>query len=229
MIERNMINIIILIITTLIAFVGVILFNEQKYNVIIIMLATLSCLPFYFKYEFSKPQTREVVILAIMIALTVMLRGVFMIIPSFKPVSALVIICGVVFGRQDGFMCGSLSALISDFMFGIGPWTPFQMLAWGLIGYLAGMFSNQLEKNKYLLYLYAVFAGLIFSLIMDLWSVLSFESSFNLLRYVTTVIASMPIVLIYVISNVVFMFLFRNTLFQILNRVKIKYGISKGD
>ena len=105
-------------------------------NAVIIFMVCISCIPYYFKYEKKKPQTRESVVLAVMIALTVASRMLFAFSPGFKPVSAMVIICGMAFGRESGFLCGSLSAVVSNFFFGQGPWTPFQMLAWGMIGWL---------------------------------------------------------------------------------------------
>ena len=102
-------------------------------NAVIIFMVCISCIPYYFKYEKKKPQTRESVVLAVMIALTVASRMLFAFSPGFKPVSAMVIICGMAFGRESGFLCGSLSAVVSNFFFGQGPWTPFQMLAWGII------------------------------------------------------------------------------------------------
>lgn len=221
-------NILILMIITLMTILGTVLYKGEKYNLIIIASLALSCLPFYFKYENSKPKTREVVVLATMIALTIVSRTIFMLTPSFKPVTAMVIICGMVFGPASGFMCGSLSAALSDFIFGIGPWTSFQMIAWGVIGYGAGIFSKSLFKNKFLLYGYSGICGLIFSMIMDLWSVLAFETSFNLIRYLAVVLTSLPTTLIYIASNIIFMFLLSKIMFQILQRVKIKYGITEG-
>lgn len=221
-------NGIILALIVLITLLGVILFKDEKYNLIIIILVTLSCIPFYFKYEHNKPKTREIVILTIMIALTVVSRIVFMVTPSFKPVTVMVIICGIVFGRASGFMCGSLAALISDFVFGVGPWTPFQMLAWGIIGYFAGLFSKQLYMEKYLLYGYSVICGISYSLVMDLWSVLAIENSFNPTRYLAIILTSLPVMIIYIASNIIFMFLLSKIMFQILRRVKLKYGIMEG-
>ena len=156
-------SIFILMVIVLITILGTVLYKDEKYNLIIIASFALSCLPFYFKYENSKPKIREVVVLATMIALTVVSRTIFMLTPSFKPVTAMVIICGIVFGPASGFMCGSLSATLSDFVFGIGPWTPFQMIAWGIIGYGAGIFSKNLFKNKFLLYGYSAICGFMVS------------------------------------------------------------------
>ena len=227
--KRNKIALISLIMAVLAAVIGVLLWHDQQYNLIIMMLVVISWIPFYFKYELSHPKTREVLILAIRIALTTLARTVFILFRSFKPVSALIIIMAVVFGKQDGFLCGSLSALISDFIFGIGPWTPFQMLAWGLIGYLAGLFCRQLYQNKWLLYGYGAMSGIIFSMIMDLWSVLAIDNSFNLSRYLFTVIAALPVTITYIVSNIIFIFVFKDAMFKILQRVKVKYGITEGN
>ena len=90
----------------------------------IVLLAAVSCIPYYYKYEKKKPQTREHVVLAVMTALTVISRMIFAPVPGFKPVAAMVMICGMAFGRESGFLCGSLSAFVSNFFFGQGPWTP---------------------------------------------------------------------------------------------------------
>lgn len=85
-------SIFILMVIVLITILGTVLYKGEKYNLIIIASFALSCLPFYFKYENSKPKIREVVVLATMIALTVVSRTIFMLTPSFKPVTQWIII-----------------------------------------------------------------------------------------------------------------------------------------
>lgn len=229
MINKKQLSLILVIFSILTVIAGVLLWQDQRYNLIIILVLIASMMAFYFQYEYSSVKTREVVIVSIMIALAVVGRTLFILLPSVKPVSALIIILAVVFGSQDGFLAGSLSALLSDFVFGMGPWTPFQMIAWGLIGYLAGMFSKQLYQNQWLLYLYGLISGILFSLIMDLWSVLTIEQTFNLTRYLVTFLSSLPVTIIYMISNIVFLILLKTTMFRILQRVKVKYGIEEKD
>ena len=122
--------------------------GKRMLNAVIIFIVCISCIPYYFKYEKKKPQTRESVVLAVMIAITVASRMLFAFSPGFKPVSAMVIICGMAFGRESGFLCGSLSAVVSNFFFGQGPWTPFQMLAWGTIGWIAGTLKSEKMVGK---------------------------------------------------------------------------------
>ena len=56
--------------------------------------------------------------------------------------SAIIIITAVAFGPEAGFLTGALTAFVSNFIFGQGPWTPWQMFTWGLVGFLAGILQN---------------------------------------------------------------------------------------
>src|SRR5690625_3847939 len=110
------------------------------------------------------------VVIAVMIALAVVGRFLFLAIPGFKPVTAIVIITAVYFGAEAGFLVGALSALISNLYFGQGPWTPFQMFAWGAIGLIAGLpfIRIYLMRSKWLIMLFGAFSGVLFSLLMDI-------------------------------------------------------------
>ena len=96
---------------------------------------------------------------------------IFAPVPGFKPVAAMTAVCGMAFGRESGFLCGSLSAFISNFFFGQGPWTPFQMIAWGSIGWFAGVLNKdgRMEKHKISAVVFGIAAGIWFSLVMNLW------------------------------------------------------------
>lgn len=198
---------------------------NQRYNFISMILVFLSCLPFYFRFENRKPYTREVVVLSIMVALTIISRIVFALIPGFKPISAMIIICGMVFGAEAGFLCGSLSAFASNMFFGQGPWTPFQMLAFGLIGYLAGGLNKRgWLENKLFLIIYGVIGGIGYSLFMDIWTVLSLDQVFNVYRYIAVIITAVPFMILYAVSNVVFLLILTPVLLKRFHRIKYKYG-----
>lgn len=145
-------------------------------------------------------------ILAVMVALSVAGRFMFSYLPHFKPVTAIVVLAGLYLGAESGFLCGALSAVISNFIFGQGPWTPFQMFAWGVIGLIAGLLANPLKRHKALLLLYAAAAGALFSLILDVWTVLWWDGTFNFSRYLASVITALPTTAVYILSNVVFLF-----------------------
>lgn len=195
------------------------------------ILAGISCIPYYFKYEKTKPQTRETVVLAVMIALTVMSRIIFAAVPGFKPVSAMVIICGMAFGKESGFVCGSLSAFVSNFFFGQGPWTTFQMLSWGVIGWAAGVLNCRkwLENHRIGLVLYGSVAGIFFSALMDVWTVLAVGNGFQWMRYLVVLGTSIPVTVEYCVSNILFLWILHPVFMRKLCRVKYKYGFYQED
>ena len=145
--------------------------------------------------------------------------------PGFKPVTAIIIITALYFGAQAGFMTGALTALISNIYFGQGPWTPFQMLAWGIVGLLGGILSGYLKKNKWLLLIYSALAGILFSMIMDIWTVLWMDNSFNFPRYAAALLGSAKSTLTYAVSNVIFISVLLLPTGRALERIKEKYDI----
>jgi len=217
---------IILVTIPLIVIFGVTVFKDRQYAFISIAVALLSCIPFFLAFENkSNVNTRRIVILAVMIGISVLGRSIFAFVPFFKPVAAIVILAGIYFGPEMGFLCGAMSALISNFYFGQGPWTPFQMLIWGIIGLIAGLFAKYMLKNKILLIIFAGLAGVIYSLGMDIWVVVWFDGSFNLTRYFAALIIALPITLVYAISNIAFLVTIINLVGKKLQRLKTKYGI----
>ncbi|MDR1184626.1 MAG: ECF transporter S component [Coriobacteriales bacterium] len=102
------------------------------------------------RFEGRRPRAREVVVLSVMCALAVAGRAAFFMLPQFKPVAAIVIITGVALGAESGFLVGTLAAFVSNFLFGQGPWTPFQMLAFGLVGFIAGLLFHRRDRGMQL-------------------------------------------------------------------------------
>lgn len=109
--------------------------------ILAVLFLLISALPFYLVFERRRPQARDLVPVALMAALCVVGRAAFALIPlpNFKPVSAIIIISALAFGPEAGYLTGALAAFVSNFLFGQGPWTPWQMFCWGCIGFLAGL------------------------------------------------------------------------------------------
>ncbi len=204
---------------------GVMVFGNSSYSIISMLIAVIGCVPFFLTFEKKENNTRKTVILAVMTALSVAGRFIFAPLPFFKPVTAMVIISAMYFGSEFGFMVGSLSAVISNFYFGQGPWTPFQMFCWGIIGFLAGILSNRLLRSKIVLVLYGVFSGVVYSLIMDVWTTLWADGMFNISRFIASVSASLPIIGIYIVSNVIFLLILVPLFSKKIIRIKTKYGL----
>lgn len=214
----------ICVIIPLLTFVGAVLLKGKNYNIISIVIAILALIPFFAGYERSTPKLKEMVVIAIMIALSVAGRCIFAFIPGFKPVTAVVIIAGIFLGKEAGFLTGALSALLSNLLFGQGPWTPFQMLVWGLIGFFCGICGRKIFKWWWLAIVGAI-AGIAFSAVMDVWTTLNFSEGWSWTRYGATTIASLPWTAIYIASNIVFLLVLASPIGKRLERLKMKYGI----
>ncbi len=204
---------------------GAILFRDRFYTWLAVLVAILSCVPFLYAFERRDTTSKELMVLAVMIALSVIGRIVFAGIPGFKPVTAITIIVALSFGGEAGFLVGSLSAAVSNFYFGHGPWTPFQMFAWGIIGLLAGLLRKPLQKSKILLCVFGALAGIAYSLTMDVWTVLWSEGTFVLKGYLAAIAAALPQTLVYAVSNVVFLLLLAGPVGKKLERIKKKEGL----
>lgn len=204
---------------------GFLLFRDKHYAWVSLCVAVLSCLPLFYCFERRASSSKELVVLAVMIALSVVGRFVFAWLPAFKPVTAITVITAVWLGKESGFVVGALSAVVSNFYFGQGPWTPFQMFAWGLLGFLAGLLADPLRRHKLWLCVYGAFAGIFFSAVMDVWTTLWADGSFQIARYLASVAAALPVTLTYGVSNVLFLLLLANPIGEKLERIQKKYGL----
>jgi len=200
---------------------GALIFDQKKHIVISLGVAFFSLLLFAAGYEKKNTGTRRMVLTAVMTALCLAGR----LIPFLKPVSALTIITGMWLGGEAGFLTGALSALISNFYFGQGPWTSFQMVAIGLQGLFAGILSKQLQKNRILLIIYGFAAGIAYSFTMDIWTVLWYNSGFSLKLYAAALITAVPYTLSYSIANILYLWFLSPAFSEKLSRIKKKYGI----
>ena len=100
-------------------------------------------LPMFFVFEYRRPQAREIVTLAIMTALCVGVNELCSHTIPLHAGTAFVILTGTCLGPEAGFMVGALSRLLCNFFDGQGPWTPWQMLTWGLLGICFGVIYSR--------------------------------------------------------------------------------------
>ena len=202
-----------------------IIFKEKFYAAASVIITLVSCLPLFYAFNKKTSNSKELTVIAVMIAISVTGRFVFAFLPGFKPVTAITVIAAVYLGKEAGFAVGSLSAVVSNFYFGQGPWTPFQMFAWGVLGFIAGLFYKRLQKSKIILCVFGVLAGALYSLTMDIFTVLFADGAFNLSRYLALVLAALPTTAEYAVSNVIFLLLLAKPLGEKLDRIKTKYGL----
>lgn len=128
-------------------YVGHTILQQRKYYFISLVLLMEALGAFFVSYERKKPQLREMMVIAVMTAITVVGRAAFYMVPNVKPMAALTMLSGIGLGGEAGFLVGALSMLVSNIFFGQGPWTPWQMFAMGLLGWLAGLVFSR--KRSY--------------------------------------------------------------------------------
>ena len=219
---KNVLKILIpFVVIPAIAVSGVLVFDKQKHIYVSLLVAFFSLLLFITGFERKVTGTRRMVLVAVMTAISVLGRFI----PFFKPITAITVITAMYLGGEAGFLVGALSALLSNFYFGQGPWTAFQMLSWGLIGLIAGALAEALKKSRVLLLLYGVLSGIIFSFIMDIWTVLWYNQGFDIKLYLAALASAVPYTLSYTVSNVLFLYLLSEPFGEKLQRIKVKYGV----
>jgi len=113
------------------------------YYLISTMIILELMVPFFLRFESRRPQARELVILAVMAALATVSRIVFSFSPFLKTITGIIMITGIAFGPEAGFLTGAVSAFASNFFFSQGPWTPWQMFAYGFGGFFAGLIFHR--------------------------------------------------------------------------------------
>lgn len=184
-------------------------------------------IPFFLAFETRRPQARELVTLAVMCALAVASR-VVMLIPNFKPMTAIVMISGIALGAQSGFVCGAVGAFASNFFFSQGPWTPWQMMAYGFAGFLAGgLFHKRFPlRNPAALAVWGFFTiVLVIGPLLDSCTVFTVSSRITWKYALAVFTAGFAYNVQHGLACAVTLLLFAKPLLGKLERLKTKYGM----
>lgn len=212
---------------------GVARLGDKKYFFISLLVLLEAMLPFFVSFEDRKPKVRDIVTLAVMCALAVTGRTAFFMLPNFTPVMAIVIIAGVAFGCEGGFITGAMTMFVSNFIMGQGPWTPWQMFAMGLVGFLAGLFfagSSVRTRNMTKLGL-CIFGALIcivvYGGIMNPASVIMWQPNVNFSMIMASYVTGFPFDLAQATATVIALWLVARPFLEKLDRVRIKFGVLK--
>lgn len=124
------------------------LIGDRKYMVVSTLILIYIMAPFFLVYERRKPKAREIIMIAVLSALTAFGSLVSASILPIQMGTAMVIISGISFGPEAGFLVGALGRFVTNFFQGQGPWTPWQMFCWGLLGFLAGLIFHKIDVEK---------------------------------------------------------------------------------
>lgn len=222
----------ILILIPVTIWIGITLFDDRKYFVISLAIAVYCMLPFFLIFEGRKPQARELLTIAVLVAIAVAGRAAFFMVPSFKPVVAVTIISAVCFGAESGFLVGALSMISSNMLFGQGPWTPWQMFAAGIIGFFAGILFQKgwLKARKISLCIYGFLATVfIYGGIMNPASLVMTSYAITKRNLLAIYMSGLPVDLVHASATVIFLWIASKPMIEKLERIKVKYGMIEED
>ena len=204
------------------------IFGSRIYYFLSLVIMIYALVPFFMVFEGRKPQARELVVLATMIALNCAGRAAFFMLPDFKPIYAITIIAGIAFGGEAGFLVGSMSMLVSNFIFGQGPWTPWQMFAMGFIGFLSGVLYQLgwLPTRRLPLSIFGFLMGfIVYGGIMNPAAMFMSVGEPNWKTLLAYYISGVPVDLVKGASTFLFLWIGARPLLEKLQRIKIKYGL----
>lgn len=218
----------ILLAIPLTIYIGVYYLGDRKYYFISLLTILETMLPFFLIFEGRKPQARELVIISVLCAIGVAGRAAFFMLPQFKPVAAMVIISGVAFGGETGFLVGAVTMLVSNIMFVQGPWTPWQMFAMGIIGFLAGVLFRKgiLRRNRLPLCIFGGLAALIiYGGLMNPSYVIMYNDHPTWPMFLSAYLMGFPFDLVHASATVFFLWFCSRPMLEKLDRIKVKYGL----
>ena len=218
----------ILLLIPVTLYIGVFLLEDRKYYFISLLIILETMIPFCMVFESRKPKARELIIISVLCAVSVAGRTAFFALPQFKPVAAIVIIAGICFGGETGFLVGAISGFVSNFFFGQGPWTPWQMFAFGIIGFLAGVLLKKglLRRTRTSLCIFGFLTTfIIYGGIMNPAAVIMAPGLISRETILASYLTGLPLDLIHSVSTAFFLWFISEPMMEKLERIKIKYGL----
>ncbi len=195
--------------------------KNWSFLAVTILFAALTFL--YLDFERGSVSSREIGLIAVLGTMAAVARVTFAALPNIQPTTFMVIVSGFVFGPRAGFMVGSTAAVVSNFFLGQGPWTPWQMLAWGLAGITAGLvraFRPQIGSAGMVLFCFAW--GYLFGWIMNLWFWTAFIHPLNWESFLAAYAASFWFDTLHALGNAGFYLVFGPRIIKVLGRFQKK-------
>ncbi len=207
-------------------FAGKYMLNDRKYYFISLLIILELSVPFFLSFEKRKPSAREIVLISSLAALTAAGRIALFAFPQFKPMSALIVVTGACLGAEAGFMVGALSLFASNFFLSQGPWTPWQMFGFAIVGFMAGVLTRWgvVRKTRISMAIYGMISVMIFyAPVVNFGNVMMMyhEPSWQLFKI--SMLTGLPFDIIHAISTAFFLFIAFSAISEKLERIKTKY------
>ena len=220
----------ILLLIPLTLWFGLTQLGERRYLILSLLILVEGLLPFLLLFEGRRPKARELVLLAALCAIGVAGRALFFMLPQCKPVLALTVVAGVALGGEAGFLVGAMTMLTSNVLFGQGPWTPWQMFAMGLVGFLAGTFARLgwLRRGRLSLSLFgAVGALVVYGGIMDPAAALLWAHELDARLLLSYYVTGFPMDCVHAAASFLFLWIGSGPFLEKLDRVVRRYGLER--
>ncbi len=186
------------------------------------MLVVLAVIGFFFEFESSAIGSKEIALVAMLGTIAAVLRVPFAAFPGVQPCTYLVICTGYVFGPLAGFMVGAIAALVSNFFLGQGPWTPYQMLAWGLAGVSAG-YLRWARPHVVWLVAFGIIWGYLYGWITNTWFWAAFIYPLTFKTFWITQINAVWFDTFHALGNALFLGIFGLKTIAILERFRKRF------
>jgi hypothetical protein len=176
-------------------------------------------------YERSRPPSQVVALVAALAALAIAGRIAFAAFPNVKPTTDIVVFAGYALGGAPGFAVGALAALVSNFWFGQGPWTPWQMAGWGLCGVLGAALALG-TRNAGRLTLAAIcgFAGIFYGALLNFSLMATYGGELSWGYFWTLEGRAIPFDAAHVAANVTFALLAGPAMVRMLVRFRERFA-----
>lgn len=200
--------------------------HGESYYYTSVCIALIGMAGFFFHFEKGKPNAILLTMIATLCALAIVSRIAFFFLPQVKPMAAIVILAGIAFGTEVGFVTGAVSAFVSNFYFGQGSWTPFQMFALGLIGALAGLLFAKKNCPTWQIVLYGFLSVLVlYGGIVDINTIYFTSHELTLPLVIGIYASALPFDLIFALSTAAFLAVLKKPLLKRIQRVQQKYRL----
>jgi energy-coupling factor transport system substrate-specific component len=182
----------------------------------------------FLRFERGRLSSREIPIIAVLAALATLGRLPFAAVPGLQPATFIVAASGFVFGPATGFLVGAVAALVSNIFLGHGPWTVWQMVAWGACGLTAGALGAAAPRaGRGALALFTAAWGFLFGWTMNFWYWYSFVHPLSLRSWLAVNAASFPFDAVHAAGNAVFALLLGNGLIGALRYAQKRLALAR--
>lgn len=223
--KRKWINVILFFIMGILLWYGIFILHGEEYYTISLSIIVVGLLGFLLCFEKSRPSVALLTMIAALCGVAIASRIAFFFLPQIKPIAAIVIIAGIAFGGEAGFVTGAVSAFVTNFYFGQGSWTPFQMFALGMIGYLAGVIFVR-EKRRLPVVIYGFLSVVIlYGGIVDINTIFFTAKEPTAAIVAAVYLQGLPFNVMFGISTALFLFLLYRPILNRLDRITRKYRL----